>query len=424
MHCLQRICLCFLAATIVGLLAATPVQADWPQFRGPTGMGVSKEKSLPLTWSQTSNLVWKIKLPGVGVSSPIIVGERIFLTAFSGYKPGRAGGPMDQLRLHMLCLNRADGSVLWNKSIEPKLPEQPSMREEHGYASSTPAADSERVYAFFGKTGVFAFSHDGKQFWQVDVGSRNDGFGSGASLMLQGDLLLVNASYQSDTLFALDKRTGKEVWQARGIRESWNTPIIVETDGKKELVMAIQGKVLAFDPATGAPLWNCRTDIGWYMVPCLVAENGIVGCLGGRSGIVGLAVRAGGQGEVTASHRLWTSKKGSNVTSPIVHDGNLYWMNDVLGIAYCADLKSGEIRYEERIPGAGVGVYASPVLAGGRIYYVARDGQTYVVAARPAFELLATNDLRDRSQFNASPAVSNGRIYLRSEQHLYCVGTP
>jgi hypothetical protein len=385
-------------------------------------MGVSKEKGLPLNWGQDSNLVWKIKLPGFGASSPIIVGDRIFLTAFSGYTPGRSGGALEQLRLHMLCLNRTDGALVWNKSLEPKLPEQASMRENHGYASSTPAADSERVYAFFGKSGVVAFTHEGRQLWRVDVGSQNDGFGSGASLTLFGDSVIVNASYQSQSLFALDKRTGKEAWKATGIREAWNTPIIVESNGKQELVMAIQGKVLSFDPATGAPLWSCRTDIDWYMVPGVVAENGIIGCIGGRSGPVALAVRTGGTGEVTASHRLWSGKKGSNVTSPVVLDGNMYWMNDVLGIAYCADLKTGDIRYEERIPAAGAGVYASPVLADGRIYYVSRDGQTFVVAAKPAFELLATNDLRDRGQFNASPAVSAGRIYLRSEHYLYCVG--
>src|SRR5262249_12216360 len=247
-------------------------------------------------------------------------------------------------------------------------------------------------------------------------------FGSGASLMLAGDKLIVNASYQSQSLFALDKRTGKEIWKAGGIRESWNTPVLVDFNGKKELVLAVQGQVLSFDAADGKQLWSCRTDIGWYMVPSLVADKGIIGCLGGRSGIVGLAIRAGGSGEITSSHRLWTSQKGSNVTSPIAHDGHLFWMNDVLGIAYCADLQTGAIRYEERIPAAGAGIYASPVLASGRIYYVGRDGRTFVVAARPEFELLATNDLRDRGQFNASPAVSGGRIYLRSEQCIYCIG--
>jgi outer membrane protein assembly factor BamB len=414
----------WMTATVVAALWTPPAAADWPQFRGPTGMGVSTEKGLPVTWSQRSNVQWKIKLPGGGTSSPIAVGDRLFLTAFSGYMPGRSGGDLSQLRLHVLCLKRADGSLLWDKTIEPKLPEQASMRENHGYASSTPAADSECVYGFFGKSGVVAFTHDGKQLWHESVGTglQDDGFGSGASLMLAGDKLIVNASYQSQTLFALDKRTGKQVWKAPGIRESWNTPILVDAGGKQELVLAIQGKLMALDPATGAPLWNCRTDIGWYMVPSLVAEKGIVGCIGGRSGVVGLAVRAGGNGDVTASHRLWTSTKGSNVSSPIVHDGHLYWMNDGLGIAYCANLETGAIRYEERIPGAGAGVYASPVLADGRIYYVGRDGQTFVVAAKPTFELLATNDLRDRSQFNASPAVSGGRIYLRSEQYLYCLG--
>jgi hypothetical protein len=412
---------CLLVSSVLSaiLLVVGGARADWPQFRGPTGMGVSADKGLPLKWSQDSNLAWKVKLPGKGQSSPIIVSERIFLTAFSGYTPGQPGG-MEQLRLHVLCLNRADGALLWDKTIDPKLPEQVKMREGHGYASQTPAADSERVYAFFGKSGVVAFTHDGQQLWRADVGSRTDGFGSGASLMLAGDLVIVTASVESQSLYALDKRSGKEVWKATGIREAYNTPILVGSGGKQELVVATMGKVMAFDPAAGTPLWSCNTDIGWYMVPSLVAEGDMIGCIGGRSGVAALGIRTGGKGDVTRSHRLWTGMKGSNVSSPILHEGHLYWINDVLGIAYCADVTTGKIVYEERLTSSGA--YASPVLADGKIYYTSRMGQTYVIPARPTFELLATNDLRDRSEFNASPAISGGRIYLRSGNFLYCVG--
>lgn len=412
---------------LVGLflinIVAGAAHADWPQFRGPTGMGVSTEKNLPLTWDATKNVVWKATLPGVGTSSPIVIGDKIFLTAFSGYIPGQGGGSLEQLRLHVLRLNRADGALVWNKTIEPKLPEQAKMRENHGYASATPVADGERVYAFFGKSGVMAFTHDGEEVWRASVGTRLvDGYGCGASPILAGDLLIVNASFESDSLVALDKRTGKEVWKATGMRESWNTPVLVDADGKKELIVAIQGKVLAFEPATGERLWSCNTDIGWYMVPSVVAQDGVIGCLGGRSGVAALAVRAGGKGEVTASHRLWKANKGTNVSSPIVHDGNLYWVNDARGVAYCADLKTGRVHYEEELPRAGE-FYASPVLAEGRIYYLTRDGRTFVVAAKPAFELLATNSLGERRLvFNASPAVAGGRIYIRVNQWLYALG--
>jgi outer membrane protein assembly factor BamB len=195
----------------------------------------------------------------------------------------------------------------------------------------------------------------------------------------------------------------------------------VTADGKTELVVAIFGKVLGIDPAKGTQLWSCATDIPWYMVPSAVAHDGVVYCIGGRDGGGRLAVSIGGRGDVTRQNRLWAAKKGSNVASPIYHDGHLYWMNDVLGIAYCAEAKTGNILYEERLPRAGQ-VYASPVLAEGRVHYTTRDGRTYVVAAKPTFELLATNDLSDRSMFNASPAVAGGKLLIRSDKYLYCLG--
>jgi outer membrane protein assembly factor BamB len=396
---------------------------DWPQFRGPGGLGVSRDKGLPATWGPRENLVWRTELPGAGSSSPITFGPRIFLTAYSGYNvPGRPGGDMKRLKLHLVCLDRRDGTIRWSQDVAPKLPEQERIREGHGYASSTPAADRQRVYAFFGKAGVLAFDQDGRRLWRADVGSKLSDWGSAASPVLFGDLVIVNASVESEALVALDRKTGKEVWRARGIRESWSTPLLVPlAQGKTELVVPVLGKILGFDPATGEQLWSCATDIRWYMVPSLVADKGVVYALGGRSGVAALAVRAGGRGEVTRSHRLWTGRKGSNVSSPVVHEGHLYWVNDSQGIAYCAEARTGKVLYEQRLPRAGE-LYASPVLAEGRLYYVSRTGRTFVVAARPRFEELAQNDLGDRSTFNASPAVSDGRLLLRSERYLYCVG--
>ncbi len=186
-------------------------------------------------------------------------------------------------------------------------------------------------------------------------------------------------------------------------------------------MVGIHGKVLAFDPASGEPLWNCDTEISWYMVPCPVAANGVVYFLGGRSGTAVLAVRAGGRGDVTATHRLWTSNKGSNVTSPVYHDGHLYWMHENLGIAYCARADSGELVYEQRMEGVGQ-VYASTLMADGRLYYLNRSGRMFVLAAQPEFKLLRTNSLEDGGQFNASPAVLGKRILLRSDKFLYCIG--
>lgn len=395
---------------------------DWPQFRGPGGLGVSPAKGLPVSWSADKNLLWKTELPGAGASSPIVVGNRVYVTCYSGYGvPGQARGDMSQLQRHLLCLDAAKGEILWKKDFPAVLPESETVRE-HGYAASTPAWDGERLYVFFGKSGVYAFDLNGRQLWHADVGDRFHGWGSAASPVVYKDLVLINACVESESLVALDKKTGRERWRARGIKESWNTPLLVTNkNGTTELAVAIAGKILAFDPDTGTPLWNCDTDIRWYMAPSMVAQDGVVYALGGRSGIAALAVRAGGKGDVTSTHRLWTSTKGSNVSSPIIHEGRLYWMHDNLGIVYCAEAQTGRILYEERLSGSGQ-VYASPVLADGKLYYVARSGRTFVVKVGPQFELLATNDLSDRTTFDASPAVSGNRLYLRSNRFLYCVG--
>ncbi len=178
---------------------------------------------------------------------------------------------------------------------------------------------------------------------------------------------------------------------------------------------------MAFNPDNGDPLWSCKTDIGWYMVPSVIAEKGIVYCLGGRSGIAALAVRAGGSGDVTKTHRLWTSTKGSNVSSPVYLDRHLYWVHDSRGVAYCAKADSGEVLYEERLPRAEQ-VYASALLAGNRLYYLTRDGRTFVLAAKPDFEQLAVNSLRDGGVFNGTPAVDGARLLIRSDKFLYCIG--
>jgi outer membrane protein assembly factor BamB len=335
--------------------------------------------------------------------------------------PGQRGGSQDDLKRHIVCLNRADGKLRWSKEVETRLPEQDRIRDDHGYASSTPVSDGERVYVFFGRSGVVAMDFDGKQLWHADVGDGLNGWGSAASPVLHENLVIVNGSVESSSLYAFDKATGREVWRARGIRESWNTPVLVKSeDGKTELVVAIMGKVLGFDPASGEQLWSCSTDIGWYMVPSIVADGGIVYCIGGRSGVAGLAVRAGGRGDVTRTHRLWTSRKGSNVSSPIYHDGHLYWANDSQGIAFCADAKTGDVVYEQRLPRAGQ-FYASPLLADGRLYYLTRDGRTFVLAAKPKFEQLALNQIGERGDFNAGLVAADGKLYLRSNTRLYCI---
>jgi outer membrane protein assembly factor BamB len=414
-----------LAALALGLAFTSTSQTqerglDWPRFRGHEGLGVSAAKGIPVTWSQKENLLWKKELPGPGTSSPIIVRGRIFLTCYTGFRPGKTGD-MSKLKRHLLCLD-PDGTIRWNKEVPSVLPDQDVIREEHGYASSTPVSDGERLYVFFGKSGVFAFSLDGEQLWHADVGSKLNGWGTAASPILLGDLVIVNASVESESLVALDKKSGKERWRARGIRESWNTPIVVKTaDGKTEIAVAVANQVLGIDPADGGQLWSCATEHFWYMVPSMVAHDGVVYALGGRDGGGALAVKAGGRGDVTKTHRLWLVKKPSNVPSPILHEGHLYYATDARPFFYCLDAKTGKIVYEERHDRAGQ-IYSSPILVGNKLLYTNRQGATFIVPTGPTFQVEQTNDLRDGSTFNASPAVAGDRLFLRSDRFLYCIG--
>ena len=418
--------LCFTASVLASLAAGRNIAgSDWAQFRGPGALGRSEAKGIPLHWSDTTNIVWKTEMPGPGASSPITLGNHIFLTCFTGFATSsREPGEMTHLKRHLLCLNLTDGKIVWDTPVPAEQPEQDRIRESHGYASSTPVADSERVYTFFGKSGVFAFDHSGKQLWQSKVGDKLNGWGSATSPVLYKDFLIVNASIESDSLVALDKKTGKEVWRAGGASESWHAPGFVQApDGKPEVVIAKNGRVLGFDPDSGAALWNVKTGIPWYMCPTPVVDSGIVYAIGGRTPNGALAIRAGGRGDVTASHVVWKVGKGSNVPSPILHDGHLYFAHENLGIVYCLNAKTGEVVYEERLEPSPGQIYASPVLADGRIYFTGRGGRTIVIASRPKLEKLADNTLEsNRGVFNSSPAIAGNRLLLRSNKSLYSLG--
>ncbi|WP_372898150.1 PQQ-binding-like beta-propeller repeat protein [Stieleria sp.] len=401
------------AAVMVPNLTA----ADWPQFRGPGGQGVTSDTNLPLVWSESENVAWKTELPGYGASSPIALGDRLYVTCYSGYGIDRENpGRMEDLTLHVVCLGN-DGEIVWDQHVQPKLPESERVRD-HGYAAATPATDGEFLYVFFGKTGVLKFDLDGNQLWQADVGDKTHGWGCGTSPVLYRNLVIVNASVESGSLVAIDKETGDEVWRAGGMDASWNTPHLVDVGGgKQELVVSVKDKILAFDPATGAPLWNCD-GIPDYVCPSIVSQDGVVYVIGGRTSRA-IAVRAGGRGDVTDTHRLWEAKAGANVVSPVIHQGHLYWVSDRNTIAYCVRLADGEVVYAERFRGQP---YASALAGDGKLYVVTRNGGTYVLAAKPEFEQLAHNRLDDRSTFNASPIVADGKLYLRSDKYLYCIG--
>jgi outer membrane protein assembly factor BamB len=255
----------------------------------------------------------------------------------------------------------------------------------------------------------------------VDCGSKHHVFGTSNSPVLYEKLVIINASVECGDLIALDKETGSEIWRVSGMVESWNTPTLVKTaEGKTELVVHIKGKILAFDPQTGKELWNCQ-GISDYICPSILAEGDMVYAIGGRQNMA-IAVRSGGSGDVTDSHVVWKIRKGSNVVSPVFHDGYLYWAKEEKGIAYCVKADDGKVMYEKRMGVEGK-LYASPIAVDGKIYYVSREGGTFVLPAKPEFEKLAHNVIdSDDSIFNGSPIVSDGDLLLRSDKFLYCIG--
>jgi outer membrane protein assembly factor BamB len=405
----------FLSLFWLASLCLSPVLAeDWRQFRGENGTGVT-EAALPETWGEEEHVVWKAPLQGVGASSPVVVGKKVFLTT-------GVGGYQDLVR-HVLCIDAESGEVLWDRTVESELPEVETVREDHGYTSATPVANDSRLFVFFGKSGVFAFDHDGKQLWNTKVGSNLSGWGSAASLVLHGDHVLVNACVESEALMALDQRTGEVRWKAGGLKESWHAPTLAEVDGKTQIIMGQAQYVKAFDASDGSELWNCKSGIAWYICPQPLVKEGKVYVIGGRSGIGGVAVKLGGSGDVTASHRLWRLNQGTNVPTPVIHGDHLFFAHQDKGEAYCVDLESGEFVYEEERLSPNPGqIYASPILAGDKIVYLGRGGQAVIVKAGPRFEIVGSAKLENgRGVFNASPAVADGKLFIRSNKFLYCI---
>lgn len=408
--------------------AAAGQAADWSRFRGPNGSAVSDAQGVPTDWSDSTNLAWKTELPGPGSSSPIIVGDRVFVTCYSGYGVNRRdAGDVKQLQRHLICVSLKDGKILWDKSVASKQSEDrfSGFLQDHGYATSTPASDGERVFVFFGKSGVLAFDLDGKELWQTPVGtgSAMNGWGSGSSPILYRDTVIVNAAAESKSLIALDKKTGKEAWRsdADSIHGSWATPVLVEIpNGKTELVLNAPFEMWGFDPNNGDFLWFAEGVQDNTICGSLVARDGIVYAVGGRSGSA-VAVKAGGRDDVSKSHVVWKKSLRSYVPSPVLAGEHILSVNNDGGILTGLSTKTGEQTFQQRLSNAG-SVYASPVVIDGKIYVVTRRSGTFVVGVSGSrANLIAENKFDDETDFNASPAVVDGKLLLRSNRALYCV---
>ncbi len=405
---------------------------DWGQFRGSDGTAVSHDAAPPVEWSNTNHLAWKTVLPGPGTSSPIVVGDRVFVTCFTGQNEDGTAVDPSKLKRHLICINRRDGKINWTTDVSAVLPEDPyrGFLTEHGYASSTPASDGENVYVFFGKSGVLAFDLEGHKLWHTNVGKESDkrGWGSGSSLLLYKNMVIVNASSESQSIRALNKKTGKEIWKAEASTLSlcFGTPTVVELPGgKAELIVSAPGEVWGLNPETGKLLWFAGIRTARNVCPSLATADGIIFAMGGFETHGTSAIRAGGQDDVSKSHVLWSVPQCSYIPSPLISKGHLYWVDDS-GKAMCMNASDGKVKKEVRLPIKSKGgrmkpVYASVVMAGDELIAVSRSGGVCVLSATPELKVLGTNHLEDDSEFNATPAVSQGQLFLRSNRAVYCI---
>lgn len=433
------------------LMAAFPLHSAstsaqdpaWPGFRGPGRDGIAAGATPPLVWSDTENLSWKTELPGPGSSSPIVAGDRVYVACYSGYGDYlEDGGDPRALAHHVVCLARKSGKILWDKTVPGPLDKEARQIQlkQHGFASPTPVTDGETIYAYFGHAGVVAVDAAGRLVWQAGLGAvPEDGpaatnqvkrngkalslrWGAAASPLLHENLVIVNASEESNSIRALDKRTGELVWkyESPNLEGSAISPVLVGPPSERILVIALGGETWGLAPLTGKLLWRVETGTRGGMSPTPVADERHVYVFGGqgKSHALRFARAVAAEGTADTDPRIVWQSENLGIPSPLLHDGRLFLVR-TNGIAVCLDAKDGSVLFNGRLDGRTGSVYASPVLAAGRLYVVSRKRGTFVYSADGKFELLAHNELEDRSQFNASPAIVGKDLLLRSDTHLY-----
>lgn len=395
--------------------------ADWLQFRGPDFRS-EISSTFPLEWGMDNGIAWKQGLPGRGASSAVIAGDRIFLTAYDGFGlTAEDAGDYRNLRHHLLCLDRETGQPIWHREMTGTSLKQKMNPElaRHGFASGTPVTDGENVYVFFGVTGVFAFDQEGTLLWQRNVGLNTHYFGSSSSPVLHGDLLIVNASLESKTIYALNKHTGAAEWMIPNVHECWSMPVIGKNqDGGTEMIVSSKNEVNAYDPETGERLWNCAGILD-YVVSVPIIVDGICYLTGGKEKQT-MAIRMGGEGDAN-DRKIWEVKKiGSNVSSPVYKDGRLFIFHDS-GVVQIIDARTGELVNRHRTA-TRERPFASPLLAGQHLYMPFQDAGVAVFTADDECEEVAVNEGDEDLPFMASVVPCGNQIFYRNDQYLYCVG--
>ena len=455
---------------LIALLLALPVTAiaidnpvtqyahEWPQWRGPLGTGVAPYGDPPLTWSETENLRWKVELPGRGHASPIVWGDRVYLLAAvevtsdsndgslalseasdATQVPIPGGGrrfrprgiqPENAVRFVVLALDRGTGDILWERTAHTAVPHE-GTHSTATWASASAVTDGEVLVASFGSNGIYAYDLDGGLLWQRDLGDQRtrNAFGEGSSPAIHGSSVIVNWDHEGDSfIVALDRDSGETRWRrARDEPTSWSTPLVIDVEGRAQVVVNASNRVRAYDLETGDVVWHAG-GMTTNAIPTPTFADGLVYVMSGFRGNMLLAIRvAGARGDLDGSeHVVWSHERDTSYTpSGLLYGDTFYFLKRNNGILSNLDAKTGEVLFgPERLEGidAESGVYASPVGAADRVYIAAQNGVTLVLARGPEFEMLASNQLDDA--FDASPAIAGNELFLRGREHLYCPATP
>ena len=442
---LWRLALIFAAAGGVTLSAA-----DWPHWRGPNGTGATTESGLPVKWSATENVAWKAPISGLGVSTPIVAGGRVVVTSQLGSSSRRSGThprlvqgadpvaageralgeagnarttPTDGKTYFLVeAFARTDGKKLWDYRVEAAgaLPE---VHEKHNMASSSPVSDGRLIYAWFATGQIVALDLNGTRVWERHLGKEISPYDivwghSSSPTVFEDTLLLLSDHNTSSYLLALDARTGKEKWKAdRGKgKSSYSTPLVVTGPNGPEVIVNSSERVDAYNPRTGELLWYTG-GTNRFPVPSPLFHDGVIYMSRGYRSSPYMAIRPGGKGDVSKSHVIWENATGGPYISSLVYDSGLIYMATDVGAVTVVDAKDGSRVWQQRIEGV---FSASPVAADGKIYFVSEDGETIVVRSGRTPEVLSRNDLGERQI--ASPAVSNGQIFIRTDDHLFAIG--
>jgi outer membrane protein assembly factor BamB len=417
--------------------AAVSDQDNWPQWRGPLATGEAPAANPPIHWSEDKNIKWKTKIPGQGTATPIIWNDSIFvLTAIpTGRKaesdnapaanPGssrRSEKPNEYFQFAVISLDRDTGKTKWQKVVRDEIPHE-GHHPDHDFASASPVTDGHTVFAFFGSRGLHALDFEGNLKWQKDLGRMQTkmGFGEGSSPALFGNTLVVNWDHEGeDFIAAFNKTTGQEIWrQPREEDTSWSTPLVVEHNGKPQVITTATRKIRSYDLASGEMIWETE-GLTPNAIPTPVSGDGLVFATSGFRGSKLLAIRLGKSGTLSGDSIAWNYNKSTPyVPSPLLYQNKIYLYANNNAILSCFDAQTGKPLIDaERIPGLQ-GVYASPIAANGRIYLTGRNGVTVVIKSGEKIDVLATNSLEDK--FNASPALAGKDLLLRGQEHLYCI---